>query len=76
LSFLLLLRQQLLRRQLLFVSRDQHFSVAVYVSAAAAARYLMWVLEDIGEMNAMGVERMIRSLALLQVRGAKVEMQC
>jgi hypothetical protein len=28
----------------------------------------MWVLEDIGEMNAMGVERMIRSLALLQVR--------
>ncbi|WIA23609.1 hypothetical protein OEZ85_000318 [Tetradesmus obliquus] len=32
----------------------------------AAARYLMWVLEDIGEMNAMGVERMIRSLALLQ----------
>jgi hypothetical protein len=29
----------------------------------------MWVLEDIGEMNAMGVERMIRSLALLQVCG-------
>eukprot|EP00775_Hariotina_reticulata_P001681 gene1681-2025_t len=33
---------------------------------AAAARYLMWVLEDISEMNALGVERMIRSLALLQ----------
>jgi hypothetical protein len=26
-------------------------------------------------MNAMGLERMIRSLALLQVRGAKLEMQ-
>jgi hypothetical protein len=37
------------------------------VPCRAAARYLMWVLEDIGEMNAMGVERMIRSLALLQV---------
>jgi hypothetical protein len=43
-------------------------AAAVCSSAAAAARYLMWVLEDIGEMNAMGVERMIRSLALLQVR--------
>jgi hypothetical protein len=36
-------------------------------SPAAAARYLMWVLEDISDMNALGVERMIHSLALLQV---------
>jgi hypothetical protein len=42
------------------------------VPAAAAARYLMWVLEDIGEMNAMGVERMVRSLALLQVRTSSI----
>jgi hypothetical protein len=33
----------------------------------AAARYMIWVLQDIPEMNALGVERMIRGLALLQV---------
>lgn len=33
-----------------------------------AARDMMWVLQDIPEMNALGVERMIRGLALLQVR--------
>ena len=36
----------------------------------AAARYMMWVLQDIPEMNALGVERMIRGLALLQVSTA------
>jgi hypothetical protein len=34
----------------------------------AAARYMMWVLQGIPDMNALGVERMIRGLALLQVR--------
>lgn len=33
----------------------------------AAARVMMWVLQDVPEMNALGVERMIRGLALLQV---------
>jgi hypothetical protein len=28
---------------------------------------MMWVLQDIPDMNALGVERMIRGLALLQV---------
>ena len=36
--------------------------------AGAAARDLMWVLGNISEINPLGVERMVRSLALLQVR--------
>jgi len=34
--------------------------------AGAAARDLMWVLGNISEINPLGVERMVRSLALLQ----------
>ncbi|GAX74536.1 hypothetical protein CEUSTIGMA_g1985.t1 [Chlamydomonas eustigma] len=34
--------------------------------APAAARVVMWSLEDVHEMNALGVERMVRTLAVLQ----------
>lgn len=47
----------------------------VLLCVLPAARYMMWVLQDIPEMNALGVERMIRGLALLQVRGRR-EGEC
>lgn len=40
---------------------------APHASSLAASRYATWLLADVAEINATGAERMVRSLAALQV---------